>query len=314
MGTVSSLANNTILAHESNYTKGRNGYKICKITPHIMAGVLTGEQCARNIFGNPNRNASANYCIGNEGDIVCNVEEENRAWTSSNRTNDYQAITIEVSNSSTGGKWPISDVAWNSLVALCVDICKRYNFRLTYDGTPNGSLTRHNMFKNTSCPGPYLQGRFQELADTVNARLDEQTVEGNTTVSNSGQSTATTVTDNQTVQEKIDVDGEWGQETTRKAQEVFGTPIDGIVSNQYSTYKNKNKGLLASTFDWKEQPSKNGSVLIGAIQERIGVKKDGFIGPDTIKGMQKWLGTTVDGYVSNPSEMVRAFQKWLNAQ
>lgn len=307
MGTVSSLANNTILADISNYTQGRNGYKICKITPHIMAGVLTAEQCAKNIFGNPNRNASANYCIGNAGDIVCNVYEEDRAWTSSNRANDYQAITIEVSNSSTGGKWAISDEAWNSLVALCVDICKRYNFRLTYDSTPNGSLTRHNMFKNTNCPGPYLQSRFQELADIVNAKLDGQTVP------NSGQSTATTVTESQTAKEQIDVDGRWGQETTRKAQKVFGTPMDGVVSNQHSVYKDK-KGLLASTFKWKENPSKNGSVLIKAIQEKIGVKKDGFIGPKTIRGMQMWLGTTVDGYVSDPSEMVRAFQEWLNAQ
>ncbi len=46
-----------------------------------------------------------------------------------------QAITIEVSNSSTGGNWPVSATAWKSLVNLCVDICKRYNFRLTYDGT-----------------------------------------------------------------------------------------------------------------------------------------------------------------------------------
>lgn len=305
MGTVSSLAQNTVLAHESNYTKGRCGHEICKITPHIMAGILTAEQCARNIFGNPNRNASANYCIGNEGDIVCNVYEEDRAWTSSNRTNDYKAITIEISNNAIGGDWTISDAAWNSLVALCVDICKRYNFRLTYDGTPNGSLTKHNMFKNTNCPGSYLQSRFQELADTVNARLEGQTVAENATV---GQT--------QTVQtkEQIGVDGKWGQETTRKAQKVFGTPIDGIVSNQYLVYKEKNKGLLASTFEWKEQPSKNGSALIGAIQERIGVKKDGFIGPDTIRGMQKWLGTTQDGYVSNPSEMVTAFQEWLNKQ
>lgn len=167
----SGLTTATALADSSNYTHGRKGYKICKITPHHMAGVLTGKQCAR-IFQNPNRNASANYCIGNDGDIVCSVEEENRAWTSSNKENDCQAITIEVSNSSTGGNWPISEKAWNSLVNLCVDICKRYGFRLNYTGDKNGSLTRHNMFANTNCPGPYLQSRFQELADTVNARLD----------------------------------------------------------------------------------------------------------------------------------------------
>lgn len=167
----SSLASIYVPASTNNYTQGRRGYKVCKITPHHMAGKLTARQCG-NIFANPNRQASSNYGIGYDGEIACYVDEENRAWTSSNRANDCQAITIEVANSANGEPWPISDAAWNSLVKLCVDICKRYNFRLTYDGTPNGSLTRHDMFANTNCPGKTLGGRFKELADTVNAQLD----------------------------------------------------------------------------------------------------------------------------------------------
>ncbi|MBQ8300278.1 MAG: N-acetylmuramoyl-L-alanine amidase [Clostridia bacterium] len=167
----SSLASIYVPASTNNYTQGRRGYKVCKITPHHMAGKLTARQCG-NIFANPSRQASSNYGIGYDGEIACYVDEENRAWTSSNRANDCQAITIEVANSANGEPWPISDAAWNSLVKLCVDICRRYGFRLTYDGTPNGSLTRHDMFANTNCPGKTLGGRFKELADTVNAQLD----------------------------------------------------------------------------------------------------------------------------------------------
>ena len=169
--TKSSLTNVTVPANSSNYTQGRRGYKICKITPHHMSGVLTAEQCGK-IFQNPNRNASSNYGIGYDGKIACYVGEENRAWTSSSSWNDCQAITIEVSNSSRGGNWPISEASWNSLVNLCEDICRRYNFRLDYTGTKNGSLTRHNMYANTDCPGPYLQSRLPELARLVNERLD----------------------------------------------------------------------------------------------------------------------------------------------
>ena len=169
----SSLTNKIVLAHSNNYMVGRGGYKICKITPHHMAGVLSAERCAQ-LFQNPNRIASANYCIGNDGQIVCNVDEKNRAFTSSNYYNDCQAITIEVSNSATGGNWPISDAAWNALVNLCVDVCRRYNFRLNFTGTSAGSLTMHKMFASTSCPGPYLESRMGELARTVNARLDGQ--------------------------------------------------------------------------------------------------------------------------------------------
>ena len=169
----SKLAEKFMPAHSNNYSKGRSGYKVCKITPHHMAGKLTAKRCGE-LFQNPNRRASANYGIGYNGEIYCYVDENDRAYTSSNKTNDCQAITIEVANSQNGGNWPISDASWNSLVNLCVDICRRYGFRLNYDGTPNGSLTRHNMFAATSCPGPYLQSRFEELAKVVNDRLDNE--------------------------------------------------------------------------------------------------------------------------------------------
>lgn len=113
---------------------------------------------------------------------------------------------------------------------------------------------------------------------------------------------------------KLVVDGLWGPATTRRAQEVFGTPKDGIVSNQYLAYRINNPGLLDSSFEWEQVPRREGSALIKAIQKKIGVRQDGFIGPQTIKAMQSWLGTPVDGRVDNPSAMVKAFQRWLNEQ
>ena len=124
----------------------------------------------------------------------------------------------------------------------------------------------------------------------------------------------TTTTEPKDEGKKIEVDGKWGKETTTRAQEVFGTTVDGIISNQYEMYKKENPGLFSTTFEWLESPDSCGSELIKAIQEKVGAKKNGFIGPETITKMQKWLGTTQDGYVSNPSDMVRAFQKWLNEQ
>ena len=199
----SSLINGQCLAHSSNYNQGRFGYKVCKITPHHMSGVLTAKRCCE-LFQNPSRNASANYCIGNDGQIYGCVDENNRAWTSSNKVNDCQAITIEVSNSQNGGQWPVSDAAWNSLVNLCVDICKRYGFRLTYDGTPNGSLTRHNMFKNTDCPGPYLQSKFPELVNIVNSRLDGTSYTPNTNTKS-----------NEEIANEV-IAGKWGNGEERK--------------------------------------------------------------------------------------------------
>lgn len=172
--SYSSLTNKYIPASTDNYMRGRGGYKVCKITPHHMACTWTAERCAQS-FQVSGRMASANYCIGSDGTIVSNVDEENRAWTSSNYYNDCQAITIEIANDNTD-TWTISSKAWNALVNLCVDICKRYGFRLNYTGNANGSLTEHRMFAATSCPGPYLHSKMPQLAQEVNARLDGQTV------------------------------------------------------------------------------------------------------------------------------------------
>lgn len=110
----------------------------------------------------------------------------------------------------------------------------------------------------------------------------------------------------------IAVDGKWGSETTRKAQQVFGTEVDGIISNQDKKYAT-NTALLSSTFEWEANP-RGYSPLIKAIQKKVGATQDGHIGPLTIKAMQKWLGTSITGTAYKPSEVVFAFQRWLNNQ
>lgn len=139
--------------------------KIKKITPHHMAGNMGAKACADYHFSGPQ--ASANYYIGSDGTIWGGVPEEFRAWTSSSWENDNQAITIEVANSSTGGNWPVSDAAFNSLVRLCKDICQRYGINLTWTGNASGTLTCHDMFAATNCPGPYLKAKFPELVNLV---------------------------------------------------------------------------------------------------------------------------------------------------
>lgn len=153
----------------NKYTKGRSGNKVCKITIHHMAGNLSIESCA-NVFKSPSRKASSNYGIGSDGRIACYVDEENRAWTSSSKWNDYRAITIEVANNNTK-KWTISDAAMSSLIKLCADICRRYNFKLEFTGNKNGTLTRHNFYANTNCPGPYITSKTSYIVNEVNKRL-----------------------------------------------------------------------------------------------------------------------------------------------
>jgi len=145
--------------------------KIDTITIHHMATVSSAEACAAS-FLPTSRNASANYCIGNEGDVALSVDESRRAWTSSNAANDNRAITIEVSNSERGGDWPVSDAALNKLLDLCEDICRRNGIeRLSYTGDLSGNMTLHKWFASTACPGPYLESKMPWIAEEVNRRL-----------------------------------------------------------------------------------------------------------------------------------------------
>lgn len=115
---------------------------------------------------------------------------------------------------------------------------------------------------------------------------------------------------------KLEVDGKWGKATTTRLQEIFGTTIDGKVSNQIKKYEDKNPGLT-SGWEWEDKPNGKGSQLIKAMQKWAGMPssdRDGEIGPKTNEAFQKKLGTKVDGYVSYPSNMVKALQRWANEQ
>ena len=158
----SSLA--TIRVPAVNYTAGRDGRKIEMITIHHMAGVLSAKKCGE-VFQNRNREASSNYGVGKDGEIGLYVDEANTAWANSNWDANCKAVTIENSNSSSGGNWPVSDKVLNSLIKLVADIAKRNNL-----GTlvPGKNLTWHSMYVQTACPGDYLKSKMQYIADEAN--------------------------------------------------------------------------------------------------------------------------------------------------
>ena len=164
----SSLAKREILS--PNYSTRKS--PITKFTPHHTAVVAPAENIA-NGFLKPARQASANYIIGNDGEIICCVPEEFRAWTSGNADNDHQAITIEVCNETGAPEWRVSDAALEALINLGVDVCKRYNLQgFNWTGNKNGTLTIHKMFQATACPGPYLESKMPYIAEEITRRLN----------------------------------------------------------------------------------------------------------------------------------------------
>lgn len=169
--TNSPLVTHTKLVNGHSNPRNR---EVGGITIHQNAGVASVQNLLDYAYSTT-RQMSFNYCV-NDYDIGLCVEEKNRAWTSSNAANDHRCVTIEVCNSSTGGQWPISDASMETLIKLCADICKRNGIpKLYFDGTTNGTLTRHNMFANTNCPGPYIEAHTQYICDEVNKLLGVET-------------------------------------------------------------------------------------------------------------------------------------------
>lgn len=139
---------------------------IQKITIHHMAGINSAEGCIKSWVVSK-RNVSANYVIGKDGEIVSCIPEDYRAWTSSSRENDMQAITIEVSNCKGKPGWEVSDVVMRSLISLCIDICHRYMIEPVFTGDKNGTFTFHYMFAPTECPGGYIKNNIGYIINNV---------------------------------------------------------------------------------------------------------------------------------------------------
>lgn len=170
--TNSSLVSYTRISPNRNSPRNQ---PITKITVHHCAGVLSVEQFGE-IVANPAREMSANYAIGNDGRIGLFCPEGDRSWCSSSPWNDNRSITIEVSNNVYGEPWSISNRAYESLIKLCVDICKRNGIKkLEFTGDKNGSLTYHYMFASTACPGTWIKNHTQEICNKVNAQLAKPT-------------------------------------------------------------------------------------------------------------------------------------------
>ena len=158
------------------------------ITIHCFVGQVTAKPGC-DFFANTPKECSANYVVGFDGSIGLSVEEKDRSWCSSNRENDMRAITIEVA-SEKSEPYSVTEKAYNALIKLLVDVCKRNNIKQLLwknDKSLIGKLDKQNMtvhrwFSNKSCPGTYLFNKMGEIANTVNAELNKQNNKNNHTI------------------------------------------------------------------------------------------------------------------------------------
>lgn len=160
---------------------GQRTHSIDRITPHCVVGQCTAEGLGE-WFEKQSTQASSNYGIDRDGRVALYVEEKNRSWCTSSNANDQRAITIECASDTTE-PYTFRDVVYQTLIKLCIDICKRNGknkliwFRdkdKTLNYSPESGemiLMVHRWFANKSCPGNWMYARMGDLAEKVTKAL-----------------------------------------------------------------------------------------------------------------------------------------------
>lgn len=177
----SKLISCTVLSPNNS---GTRTMKIDRITPHCVVGQLTASSLG-SWFAKKTTQASSNYGIGKNGEIGMYVPEDKRSWCSSSAANDQRAVTIECA-SAVKAPYEMHDAVYQSLIRLCVDICKRNGkTKLIWIANKENALkyqlksdemllTVHRWFANKSCPGDWLYSRLSDLASKVTAQLQPE--------------------------------------------------------------------------------------------------------------------------------------------
>lgn len=159
----------------------RNGQPINIIAIHCMAGHMTANQCV-DYFAKSSTQASANYCIGKDGDIGISVPLEFRSWCTSSGQVDRSAITIECSSDSKH-PYAFDAPALKTLYDLVENIMKMYNKDtliyipdkekgLAYQPKSNEmKIVLHRWTSAKACPGDAFVSILPTFCQEINNRL-----------------------------------------------------------------------------------------------------------------------------------------------
>ena len=132
----------------SNYNRpGTRRDRTAAVACHYIGNPGTSAQANRNYFESirttHTTKASCHYIIGLNGEILQLIPEEEISWCT-NQANSY-TISIEACHPDVTGKF--TDATYQSYVALCADICKRYRL-----DPKAGGLIRHHDVTGKICP------------------------------------------------------------------------------------------------------------------------------------------------------------------
>lgn len=300
-----------------NFTKGTDGKKF--IIVHDTQNFSNGADALAHYkyFNSRYVGASADYFVDDKR-IIQVVGDSNTSWAigdnqgygrALNGAKNRNSISVEICVNKDGN--------YAQAVANAIELVKNLmkKFRI-----PESAVQRHYDVSRKKCAGTMISNNWKKWKqfkeDIKNPIIIEMDLSKDSTGKLIGNIKDKPVIPNakpskpkpskpKPTSNKISVDGYWGAETTKALQKAMGTYVDGIISGQYPN--DITKAISSVSFK-----TRTGSNLIKALQKKIKVKSDGYIGPDTVRAIQLYLNTYVDGIISKPSTMVKQMQKRLN--
>jgi N-acetyl-anhydromuramyl-L-alanine amidase AmpD len=157
---------NALWIPSNNYFPGRSGYTPTWIIIHGTAGFTSAEEVGYYFQG---ADVATHYIIGQDGTLVCSVDEEDGAWGNGGVTLGHDpwwsralnpnlvTISIEHVKPSRDNSDELTDMQKQASFALIKQICDRYNIPRRWADADGGITGHYSMdpVHRSFCPGPY---------------------------------------------------------------------------------------------------------------------------------------------------------------
>lgn len=178
--------------NKGRYDSGARPGEPDTFTPHCIVGQASTATCTTMFNKARKDKAGANYLISKTGEYVCSTPEDIVANTTSSRSNDRRAITVEVA-SDNYDPYAFTPEAYEALIKLAVEIGIRRGRTewvcfVDKNGRPDKAanmnfrparnqmrITVHRWFAAKACPGDWLFNQLPEFCAEVNRRIAAET-------------------------------------------------------------------------------------------------------------------------------------------
>lgn len=187
----------TIIKNISKFNHNVGSINRIKYFVVHYVGATSSAKANAEYFAAQNRNASAHYFVGHNGEIYQSVEDKDIAWhcgASSYKHKECRnanSIGIELCCRTTGdpskadNNWYFEDATINSAIELIKELMKKYNI-------PADNVIRHYDVTGKTCPAPFVYNNKKWTWDIFKNRLEDETVKAQN-VSNKANTTENTI-------------------------------------------------------------------------------------------------------------------------